>query len=624
MTSPAERALPTTDRAGGGASGLPPRPRLVAGETTTGGAGRTPRPRPDVLPEGVPAAAAGKRRPSGTRKRAPASSGNGSARGKADRGTGRDGRQGQPSPPPARPAPPVASPLPASPSPASLPAASPSAAPLAAAAPVGGPPAPPARHRDRDLAPDVRRIVHLDVDAFLASVEEALHPELAGLPLVIGGMPHERNLVMSCSYAARAFGVRPGMPLGEAARRCPRAVFRRGDSQAANRMRERVARLLCGRAPVVEVASIDDFFVDLTGTARLQGAAFDVAVALRAAIRAELALPVTIGVATSKTVARIAGKLAKPGGVAEILPGEERALLAHLPIGVLPGAGGAVGGALERFAIRRVGELALVPREVLYASFGRLGLVLHERARAVDREPVEPTHALDGRGELVSRAPRSIRRDSTFEPEEGRREIVEAMLAYLVERASHRLRAHRVAARTLVVRQIHVETRARAHGDGAGAAVERRLRLEPATDATDVLWERARGLLRSFPRRRALVKRVGLSLEDLAPRAGWQRHLFDERADDEEPDATSDAGTLAREGRAPEPREGRTLEPRESRTLEPRESRIDRLRRLDDVLDRLRERHGFGRVLRGTSFALAPTHELGPDGFRLRTPSLNQ
>lgn len=609
MTSPAERALPTTDRAGGGASGLPPRPRLVAGEPTTGGAGRTPRPRPAVLPaepahapRAVPAGRgnrAPKRSAAGTSDAGPTSSEDGSARGEARTRTGGDGGQAETSsslPPPAarRPAPPPAARAP-----------SPPAAPLRPPPPAVA--SSPARHRDSDLAPDVRRIVHLDVDAFLASVEEALHPELAGLPLVIGGLPHERNLVMSCSYAARAFGVRPGMPLGEAARRCPRAVFRRGDSQAANRMRERVAALCCRHAPVVEVASIDDFFVDLTGTARLQGCAFDVAVALRAEIRAELALPVTIGVGTSKTVARLAGKLAKPGGVAEILPGEERALLAHLPVGVLPGAGGAVGGALERFAIRRVGELASVPREILYASFGRLGLVLHERARAVDREPVEPTHALDERGQLTVRAPRSIRRDSTFEPEEGRREIVEAMLAYLVERASHRLRAHRVAARTLVVRQVHVETRP-ARGDGAGAETERRTRLEPATDATDLLWERARAILRSLPRRRALTKRVGLSLEDLVPARGWQRHLFDERADVEGPPAArEDVGSEGRGG-----------------ALEPRESRIDRLRRLDDALDRLRERHGFGRVLRGTSFALARTHELGPDGFRLRTPSLNQ
>src|SRR5688572_5227473 len=124
-----------------------------------------------------------------------------------------------------------------------------------------------------------RRILHLDVDAFLASVEEVLHPELRGKPLVIGGLPGERNLVMSCSYAARAYGVRPGMPLGEAQRRCPAAIFRRGDSQAANRLRERTALLVRRTTPLVEVTSIDDLFADLGGS--LDGTAFETAVALR-------------------------------------------------------------------------------------------------------------------------------------------------------------------------------------------------------------------------------------------------------------------------------------------------------------------------------------------------------
>lgn len=446
-------------------------------------------------------------------------------------------------------------------------------------------------HRDSRLPPRTPRILHLDVDAFLASVEQAVHPELAGLPVVVGGMPEERNLVMSCSYPARAFGVRPGMLLAEAARRCPQAIFRRGDSQAANRMREAVAAVLLRATPRVEIASIDDFFADLTGTARLQGAAFDVAEAIRAAIRLELSLPVTIGIATSKTVARIAGKLAKPGGIAEILPGHEEAFLRAMPLEHLPGAGKSIGAKLSQMGIATCGDLVLVPREVLYAAFGADGLVLHARARGIDRDPVESTHVAGPDGTLRPRIPRTIRRDSTFEPEEGRREIVLAMLAYLVERAAHRLRAHGAVARALAVRIVHVDTRpidvARVERDSPGTA-ERRRKLAAPSDSTDELLRHARALFRELPRRRALVKTVGITLVDLAPRAGWQNHLFGEPADD--------AAT----------------------------SREDRHRRLDRALDRLREKHGFGRVLRGASFPLTETHPLGPDGFQLRTPSLNQ
>jgi hypothetical protein len=117
--------------------------------------------------------------------------------------------------------------------------------------------------RDARLPARTRRILHVDVDAFLASVEQAVHPELRGLPVVIGGMPTDRNLVMSCSYPARAFGVKPGMLLPEAHHRCPHAIFRRGDSQAAKRLREAIAHILMRATPIVEIASIDDFLLDL-------------------------------------------------------------------------------------------------------------------------------------------------------------------------------------------------------------------------------------------------------------------------------------------------------------------------------------------------------------------------
>ena len=451
-------------------------------------------------------------------------------------------------------------------------------------------------HRDLRLAPLTRRIVHLDVDAFLASVEQALHPELRGRPVIVGGMPSERNLVMSASYEARAHGVRPGMLLAEAARRSPRAIFRRGDSQAAARLRERTAHLLRQFTPAVEVASIDDFFADLGGCTPLCGSAFDAAERMRARIRAEVELPVTIGIGTSKMLARLAGKLAKPGGIAEILPGHEPAFLARLPVEHLPGVGHSIGALLERFQIRTAGELGQVSREVLFASFGRAGLVLHERARGIDGEPVEPSYVEDEDGRLVARAPRTIRRDSTFEPEEGRREIVEAMLAYLVDRAAFRLRGHRHAAGSLEVRIAFVRGRGDEEvGTVAGASGARRRALAAPSDSTDELTRHALALLRSLPRRRALVKRVGVTLVDLVPSPGWQRRLFSD---------------------PPAEREG-ALE----RHLA---SRADRQRRLDSALDRLRARHGFGLCLRGATLPLCATSELTRDGFRLRTPSLNQ
>ena len=467
----------------------------------------------------------------------------------------------------------------------------------------------PPPNRDLALPHGTRRILHLDVDAFLASVECALHPELRGKPLVIGGMPDERNLVMTSSYEARAFGIHPGMRLAEAQRRCPHAIFRRGDSQAAGRLREQMAQLVMRYSPIVQIASIDDLLVDLTGTARLFGSAFDIGVRIRREVWEEVQLPVTIGIASNVTLARLAGKLAKPRGVSEIWPGHERAFLRDLPIEQLPGVGHRTGRLLERFAIRTAGDLRQVSREVLFASFGRLGLVLHDRARGIDPEAVESTWYPDVHGKLQRRVPKSIRRDSSFEPEEGSRRRVEAMLAYLVDRALYKLRGFGLHVATLEVHVRYVDTRPpslrraqresreEAENPTTSEAAVRRLRrtFEDPTDSTDRVWEQVREMFRSLPRRRALVKRVGIELSNFRMPCGWQTTLFSNPQGD-----------------------------RVSTASAPHGSHADRQRKLDGAVDELRARFGFGRVLRGSSLPLSETHKLGPDGYQLRTPSLNQ
>jgi hypothetical protein len=214
---------------------------------------------------------------------------------------------------------------------------------------------------------------------------------------------------------------------------------------------------------------------------------------------------------------------------------------------------------------------------------------------------VEATYTAAADGTWIARLPRTIRRDSTFEPEEGRREYVEAMLCYLVERAAHRLRTHRANARSLAVRLIYVDTRPpgsnRAASD-AGLEFERRQNLGDPTDSTHALWRTALEILRALPRRRALVKRIGLTLAQLSTTGGWQGHLF----------SAGDALAGAEDARVPTASA----------------SHADRMHRLDRALDRMREKHGFGRMLLGTSFTLKATHPLQRDGFQLRTPSLNQ
>jgi DNA polymerase-4 len=446
--------------------------------------------------------------------------------------------------------------------------------------------------RDRLLPPRTRRILHVDVDAFLASVEIAMHPELFGKPVVIGGSPGSRNIVMSSSYAARAFGVRPGIHLAEAERRCPDAIFRKGNSGQANELRAKLTRLLLSYTPHVAVTSVDDFLVDLTDSALLHGDAAGTAEQIHLAARKELRLPLSIGVGTNPLLARLAGKIAKPGRVAELLPGLEDAWLRCLPVNALPGVGHSIGRHLARFSIGTVGDLRTVSRELLFASFGRPGLVLFERCRGVDDSAVEASHWIDGNGELASRPPKSIRRESTFEPEEARFDLVEAMLAYLVERAASKLRGHGQVARSVEVTLRYVDTRTPKQIESSpipAKTLRKQRKLPRPTDGTLVLVEHARSILAELPRRRALVKRVGVALNGLATGGGWQTSLYNDNAADEA-----------------------------------HEARNDRHRRIDSAMDTLREKMGFGLVLRGSSIPLIETHPLDEDGFELRTPSLNQ
>ena len=446
--------------------------------------------------------------------------------------------------------------------------------------------------RDHRLAPGTSRILHVDVDAFLASVEIAQHPELLGKAVVIGGSPGSRNIVMSSSYAARAYGARPGIHLAEAKRLCPHAIFRKGDSGAANRMRDQLTRLMLRFTPHVAVTSVDDFLLDITDAGRMHGDAMATAERIHLAAREQLCLPLSIGIGANPLLARLAGKIAKPGGVAELLPGLEDAWLRSLPVNALPGVGRSIGRHLGRFSIRTVGDLRTVTRELLYASFGRPGLVLFERCRGIDETAVEASHWVNGDDQLVSRPPKSIRRESTFEPEEARFDLVEAMLAYLVERAATKLRSHGQMARSVEVSLRYVDTRTekQIQSSPVGAKTFRKQRKLPAPcDGTLTLVEHARKILAQLPRRRALVKRVGIALTGLAETPGWQTNLFNDNAEDEQHTA-----------------------------------RDDRHRRLDSTVDSLREKLGFGLVLRGSSMPLIETHPLDEDGFELRTPSLNQ
>ncbi len=239
--------------------------------------------------------------------------------------------------------------------------------------------------------------------------------------------------------------------------------------------------------------------------------------------------------------------------------------------------------------------------------------MLWERARGIDHEAVEATFVQRADGSFALKIPAALSRDSTFEPEEGRREHIEAMLAYIVERAAHRLRVLGATARSLEVRVRYVDTRPTRelqYDDEAGraaASLAKRVALGEATDSTDALLSHARALYGQLPRRRALVKRIGITLHGLSARNGRQNQLFSDprkdRGAQSSPQAQAAEGTIDRASQA---------------------SHADRQHAVDRALDSLRAKYGFGGLLRGASLPLAADHARTRDGFVLRTPSLNQ
>jgi DNA polymerase-4 len=336
-----------------------------------------------------------------------------------------------------------------------------------------------------------RSIFHLDADAFFASVEQRDDPKLRGRPLAVGA-----GVVASCSYEARRFGVRTGMRLTEARQLCRGLVVVPGEYPRYEQAARRILAICADRTPLVEAAALDDLYLDLTqpGPEPSDPNLCRVADDLRSAVRDETRLSVSIGIGTSKLVARVATKQAKPGGRKRVPPGEERDYLAPWPVAVLPGAGGKIGSRLQRVNVQRVCQVAAMPVDLLQTLFGARGRQLHNFARGIDLRPVEP-----------ARTQQSISRSTSLDPPVAERPFLRAMLAYLLERACSWLRFQALAARGLTV--------AIRYGDFQGDDGHETFRLPVADEKR--LQEAARHRFDRLYGRRLPLRFVGVTLAPL-------------------------------------------------------------------------------------------------------------
>jgi DNA polymerase-4 len=292
----------------------------------------------------------------------------------------------------------------------------------------------------------VKLYFHLDMDAFFVSVEELFDPSLKGKAVVVGGRPNERGVVSAASYAARKFGVHSAMPLRTAYKLCPQAIFVDGHRERYIEYSHKVYEVLQRFSPKVEMASIDEAYLDLTGTERLHGAPLQAAHKLHNAVQQATELNCSIGIAASRMVAKVASDQAKPNGILWILPGQEASFLAPLNVRKIPGVGKVTEGRLHAAGIRKVGDLAALDETFLEEHFGKWGLALAGKSHGMDAGGWFDAEVGEGGG------PKSISHEHTFSVDTAETGALDAILVRLSEMVARRLRDHHLWARTLQIK----------------------------------------------------------------------------------------------------------------------------------------------------------------------------
>ena len=345
--------------------------------------------------------------------------------------------------------------------------------------------------------PDVRTILHVDLDAFFAAVEQRDHPEWRGKPLVVGiGGANDRGVVSAASYEARVFGVHSAMPIRTAKRLCPDCLFvpvRGAAYQAASRD---VMAILRRFTPLVQPISIDEAFLDVTASQRLFGDGEAIARQIKATIREELLLTASVGVAATKLVAKIASDLRKPDGLVVVEPGTEATFLAPLPIARLWGVGPSTAAALRDFSVATIGDLASLDRAALVRRFGKHGASLVDRAHGRDGDPVDDPDTA-----------KSVSHEHTFDEDTADPEVLERTLLAMAEGVSGRLRHAGLKAATVTVK---------VRDTGFNTITRQRTLREP-TDMTEPIFHAALELAR--PEVRGIrVRLLGVTASNLGER----------------------------------------------------------------------------------------------------------
>lgn len=351
----------------------------------------------------------------------------------------------------------------------------------------------------------MKTIFHLDMDAFFVSVERILDPSLEGKAVIVGGEPGGRGVVAACSYEARKFGVHSAMPIKTAYRLCPKAVYLHGHGKEYSRYSKIIASFLEGYFPAVQQASIDEFYLDFTGCTNIYGDPLSFAQRIQSEINNNFGLPCSIGIASNKTIAKIASDFKKPKGITFVKPGEEKQFLFPLPIEKIPGVGKKLFPLLRNRGFRIVSDLAASSPEYLSSILGKFGSDLWEKANGIGNDIL-----------TIDRQRKSISKETTFDIDVVNKSEIEKVIFGLIGKVCQMLRDENLQASTISIKLRYSDF----------VTNTRAITIKP-TDDDKVVFTAAIELFRKSFTRRVSLRLIGIHLSKLSS-FGEQEVLFED------------------------------------------------------------------------------------------------
>jgi len=355
-----------------------------------------------------------------------------------------------------------------------------------------------------------RLIMHLDMDAFFAAIEQRDHPEYRGLPVIVGAQPGTRGVVSTCSYEARKFGVRSAMPISEAYRLCPRGIYVRPDMHRYVSASAQVMEILATISPVVEPVSVDEAFLDITGLERLFGSPEQIGLLAKQRISSQLHLSSSVGIGPNRLLAKLASDYRKPDGLTVVRPEEVHSFLDPLPVGKLSGVGKVLQKKCDQLRIRTIKDLRLLSLEELQKHFGeKTGLSLHERSQGI------------ASAEVGLQEPRkSVSREVTFNHDTSDVRVLHDTFLALASDVGRLTRAEGVAGRV-----VHMKVRLQGFETHT-----RQRRLEAATQSDREIFRTGWELFEKSGFAGSRIRLIGIGLSDLEPASEAGVSLFNNEA----------------------------------------------------------------------------------------------